>query len=100
MSASELAGKQCVPCRGGVPPLAGDQIAGLLDAAEVVIRQRVDPSLAAPDEPLPRQVVSLATPFDECRDISCHLPCVDPVVCHRLPSVVEERRTPGKVRLE
>lgn len=31
MSVSELAGKQCVPCRGGVPPLAGDQIAGLLE---------------------------------------------------------------------
>lgn len=28
---SELASKQCVPCRGGVPPLAGDAIKTLLD---------------------------------------------------------------------
>ena len=26
---SELAGKQCVPCRGGVPPLKGDEITPL-----------------------------------------------------------------------
>jgi 4a-hydroxytetrahydrobiopterin dehydratase len=30
---SELAAKKCVPCRGGVPPLTGDQIAPL--AAQV-----------------------------------------------------------------
>ena len=30
MSASELAGKQCVPCKGGVPPLSHDRIAELL----------------------------------------------------------------------
>jgi 4a-hydroxytetrahydrobiopterin dehydratase len=28
---SELAEKHCVPCRGGVPPLKGDQITALLD---------------------------------------------------------------------
>lgn len=28
---SELASKQCVPCRGGVPPLAGQEITKLLD---------------------------------------------------------------------
>jgi 4a-hydroxytetrahydrobiopterin dehydratase len=27
---SELAARECVPCRGGVPPLRGDQIATLL----------------------------------------------------------------------
>lgn len=27
---SELAGRQCVPCRGGVPPLPADEIATLL----------------------------------------------------------------------
>lgn len=27
---SELASRQCVPCRGGVPPLAGEEIAVLL----------------------------------------------------------------------
>ncbi len=27
---SELASKQCVPCRGGVPPLAGEEISKLL----------------------------------------------------------------------
>jgi 4a-hydroxytetrahydrobiopterin dehydratase len=28
---SELSSKQCVPCRGGVPPLQGDEITKLLD---------------------------------------------------------------------
>ncbi len=28
---SELASKQCVPCRGGVPPLQGPEISRLLD---------------------------------------------------------------------
>lgn len=28
---SELASKQCVPCRGGVPPLQGQEILRLLD---------------------------------------------------------------------
>ena len=28
MSESELAGRQCVPCRGGVPPLTGAALAG------------------------------------------------------------------------
>jgi 4a-hydroxytetrahydrobiopterin dehydratase len=28
---SELASKQCVPCRGGVPPLQGSEISRLLD---------------------------------------------------------------------
>src|SRR5713226_799379 len=27
---SELADRQCVPCRGGVPPLKGDKVQGLL----------------------------------------------------------------------
>ena len=27
--ASELASKTCVPCRGGVPPLAGQELAAL-----------------------------------------------------------------------
>jgi 4a-hydroxytetrahydrobiopterin dehydratase len=30
MGTSDLAGKECVPCKGGVPPLAGDEIARLL----------------------------------------------------------------------
>ena len=36
---NELADKQCIPCRGGVPPLPGDEIAKLqaqLDGWEVV----------------------------------------------------------------
>jgi len=36
---SELADRQCVPCRGGVPPLAGDEIERLqsqLDGWQVV----------------------------------------------------------------
>lgn len=28
---SDLAARECVPCRGGVPPLKGDQIVSLLD---------------------------------------------------------------------
>ena len=28
---TDLAAKTCVPCRGGVPPLAGDELARLLD---------------------------------------------------------------------
>ncbi len=31
---SELAKKDCVPCRGGVPPLSGDSIAELLGQLE------------------------------------------------------------------
>ena len=29
MSSSDLAAKQCVPCRGGVPPLAGEELTDL-----------------------------------------------------------------------
>ena len=29
MSSSDLAAKQCIPCRGGVPPLAGEELAAL-----------------------------------------------------------------------
>ena len=28
---SELAAKECIPCRGGVPPLKGGEITGLLE---------------------------------------------------------------------
>ena len=28
---SDLAARECVPCRGGVPPLKGDQITSLLE---------------------------------------------------------------------
>lgn len=31
---SDLASKTCVPCRGGVPPLTGDQISPLLEQLE------------------------------------------------------------------
>jgi len=31
---SELASRQCVPCRGGVPPLKGSEITKLLDDLE------------------------------------------------------------------
>jgi 4a-hydroxytetrahydrobiopterin dehydratase len=36
---SELAGRQCVPCRGGVPPLAADEMRKLhaqLDGWEII----------------------------------------------------------------
>ena len=28
---SDLANKECIPCRGGVPPLKGQELTGLLD---------------------------------------------------------------------
>ena len=31
MSSSDLAARQCVPCRGGVPPLEGDQLQEMMD---------------------------------------------------------------------
>lgn len=31
MSSSDLATKQCVPCRGGVPPLEGEELTSLHD---------------------------------------------------------------------
>jgi len=34
MSASELASRECLPCKGGVPPLEGQELAGLLDALD------------------------------------------------------------------
>lgn len=41
---SELASRQCVPCRGGVPPLQGDAITNLLselDGWEVVTQHHL-----------------------------------------------------------
>ena len=42
---SDLAARACVPCRGGVPPLTGDQIAPLLAqiSADWRVVQRPDP---------------------------------------------------------
>jgi 4a-hydroxytetrahydrobiopterin dehydratase len=31
-STSDLADRECIPCRGGVPPLEGDELRGLLGA--------------------------------------------------------------------
>ncbi len=49
---SELAQKNCIPCRGGVPPLAGEELAGF--AAEtpqwaVVDGRRIERELTFPD---------------------------------------------------
>jgi 4a-hydroxytetrahydrobiopterin dehydratase len=41
---SELSSKQCVPCRGGVPPLAGDELQRLqaqLNGWEVVMEHHL-----------------------------------------------------------
>jgi 4a-hydroxytetrahydrobiopterin dehydratase len=41
---SELSSKQCVPCRGGVPPLAGEEIQRLqaqLNGWEVVMEHHL-----------------------------------------------------------
>ena len=49
----DLASKQCVPCRGGVPPLQGDEIARLLDQLgegwEVVDEHHLQKEYAFPD---------------------------------------------------
>ncbi len=49
---SELAQKNCIPCRGGVPPLEGEELAGF--AAEtpqwtVVDGRRIERELTFPD---------------------------------------------------
>lgn len=49
---SELSSKQCVPCRGGVPPLGGDEIKRLLeqlDGWEVVNEHHLKKSYRFPD---------------------------------------------------
>lgn len=49
---SELAKKDCVPCRGGVPPLSGDRIAdllGQLDGWEVVKEHHLTKAYTFPD---------------------------------------------------
>jgi 4a-hydroxytetrahydrobiopterin dehydratase len=52
MSASELASKQCIPCRGGTPPLEGEALAGLsaqLPEWQVVEGRRIERSFAFPN---------------------------------------------------
>jgi len=49
---SDLAAKTCVPCRGGVPPLAGEQLAKLqeqLPSWEVVKGHHLHKSFTFPD---------------------------------------------------
>lgn len=50
---SELARKDCVPCRGGVPPLRGDEIAALLAKLgggwRVVSEHHIEKDYAFPD---------------------------------------------------
>lgn len=49
---TELSSKQCVPCRGGVPPLEGDEITNLLDQLsgwEVVNQHHLKKSYKFPD---------------------------------------------------
>ena len=49
---SELAKRECVPCRGGVPPLSGDRVAellGQLDAWTVKRAHHLTRTYAFPD---------------------------------------------------
>ena len=49
---SELASKTCVPCRGGVPPLRGEELnalAGKVDGWSVVNEHHIEKSFAFPD---------------------------------------------------
>ena len=49
---SELASKTCVPCRGGVPPLGGEELASLLkqvDGWSVVEEHHITKTFKFPD---------------------------------------------------
>ena len=49
---SELASKACVPCRGGVPPLRGEELNALarkVDGWSVVNQHHIEKSFAFPD---------------------------------------------------
>ena len=49
---SALADKQCVPCRGGTPPLAGEELRKLADQLpgwKVVEEHHIEKSFAFPD---------------------------------------------------
>ncbi len=49
---SELASKTCVPCRGGVPPLRGEELnalAGKVDGWSVFNEHHIEKSFAFPD---------------------------------------------------
>jgi len=49
---SELAKKDCVPCRGGVPPLSGDRIVeplGQLDGWKVELEHHLSKTYTFPD---------------------------------------------------
>jgi 4a-hydroxytetrahydrobiopterin dehydratase len=49
---SELASKQCIPCRGGVPPLQGEQITTLhsqLDGWDVINQHHLSKHYRFPD---------------------------------------------------
>jgi 4a-hydroxytetrahydrobiopterin dehydratase len=49
---SDLASKTCVPCRGGVPPLKGEELASLLkqvDGWSVVEEHHITKTLKFPD---------------------------------------------------
>lgn len=52
MGASELASKQCIPCRGGVPPLEGEELAQLssqLPDWQVIEGRRIERSFKFPN---------------------------------------------------
>lgn len=51
-SASDLASKQCIPCRGGTPPLQGEQLVQLsaqLPAWSVLEEHHIERSFAFPN---------------------------------------------------
>ena len=52
MPDSHLADKHCVPCRGGVPPLRGDELARYsrqLEGWKVAVEHHLEKSFAFPD---------------------------------------------------
>ena len=51
-SASDLASRQCIPCRGGVPPLQGEHLAALsaqLPAWSVIEAHHIEKTFAFPN---------------------------------------------------
>ena len=73
---SELARKKCVPCRGGVPPLRGDQIARLLE--QIHGWEAVDEHHLSRNYTFPDFVTALAfvNRIGEVAEQECHHPDV------------------------
>jgi len=71
---SELASKTCVPCRGGVPPLGGQELADLqkqVDGWSVVQEHHINKSFTFPDF---RQALAFVNKVGELAEEQGHHP--------------------------